>query len=152
MNLKFLGILCVCVHAKAKCFFYFWNPVKSNRKTKIKHFNFFFFFNEVLLSSSIHSYAVLHCNSFSSTATILDCLELRYRVRWPHTLILDDASLASYSRVWCFRASLYHSLWAADDVFCHLSSFSKSSSASILCQVHSTCTGICQVHSTCTSL
>nr|XP_045604583.1 gamma-tubulin complex component 6-like isoform X2 [Procambarus clarkii] len=60
-------------------------------------------------------------STFTHTTSVVDCLELRYHVRWPHTLILDDATLASYSRVWNFLASLHYSIWAADDLFCHLS-------------------------------
>ncbi|XP_042215461.1 gamma-tubulin complex component 6-like isoform X2 [Homarus americanus] len=59
--------------------------------------------------------------SFTHAASVVDCLELRYHVRWPHTLILDDTTLASYSRVWTFLASLHYSILAADDLFRHLS-------------------------------
>ncbi|XP_071534199.1 gamma-tubulin complex component 6 isoform X3 [Panulirus ornatus] len=63
--------------------------------------------------------------AFTYAISIVDCLELRYRVQWPHTLILDDTTLASYSRVWTFLASLHQSIWAADDLFSHTSFLSR---------------------------
>ncbi|XP_047498334.1 gamma-tubulin complex component 6-like isoform X2 [Penaeus chinensis] len=72
------------------------------------------------------SFAITNIPSvFTHQTSILDCLELRYHVRWPHTLILDSAVLASYSRLWTFLASLHHSIWAADDLFRHTMSLSR---------------------------
>nr|XP_027224775.1 gamma-tubulin complex component 6-like [Penaeus vannamei] len=72
------------------------------------------------------SFAITNIPSvFTHQTSILDCLELRYHVRWPHTLILDNAVLASYSRLWTFLASLHHSIWAADDLFRHTMSLSR---------------------------
>ncbi|XP_063885450.1 gamma-tubulin complex component 6-like isoform X3 [Scylla paramamosain] len=59
--------------------------------------------------------------AFSHNSSVVDCLELRYRVTWPHNLVLDDSTLASYSRVWSFLASLHHVIWASDNLFIHIS-------------------------------
>lgn len=80
--------------------------------------------------------------AFTHTTSVVDCLDLRYHVCWPHTLILDDAILASYSQVWNFLASLHYSIWTADDLFHHLSSLSRQDKAShfLKCsQYHKVC-------------
>lgn len=59
--------------------------------------------------------------AFSHNSSVVDCLELRYHVTWPHNLVLDDSTLASYSRVWSFLASLHHVIWASDNLFIHIS-------------------------------
>lgn len=63
--------------------------------------------------------------AFTHSTSVVDCLELRYRVSWPHNLVLDDSTLASYSRVWSFLASLHHTIWASDNLFVHISFLSR---------------------------
>lgn len=86
---------------------------------------------------------------FTSQANILNCLELRYRVKWPHTLILDDAVLDMYSRLWKFLASLHYSIWAAADIYCYTTyiSHEDTTGAIVKCaQFHKICLYTHQMH------
>ncbi|KAG0728096.1 putative protein in type-1 retrotransposable element R1DM [Chionoecetes opilio] len=62
---------------------------------------------------------------FGVVASVVECLELQYRVSWPHSLILDAPALAAYSRVWGFLAALHHAIWASDNLFSHTSFLSR---------------------------
>ncbi|XP_050715937.1 gamma-tubulin complex component 6-like isoform X10 [Eriocheir sinensis] len=80
--------------------------------------------------------------TFTHTTSIVDCLELRYRVSWPHNLILDNNNLTSYSRVWSFLASLHHAIWASDNLFCHTAFLSRQDKEGLLSrssQFHQLC-------------
>ncbi|MPC29295.1 Gamma-tubulin complex component 6 [Portunus trituberculatus] len=80
--------------------------------------------------------------AFSHNSSVVDCLELRYRVTWPHNLVLDDSTLASYSRVWSFLASLHHVIWASDNLFIHISFLNRQDKESRLSrspQFHQLC-------------
>ncbi|XP_068200196.1 gamma-tubulin complex component 6-like isoform X2 [Palaemon carinicauda] len=86
---------------------------------------------------------------FTSQTNILNCLELRYRVKWPHTLILDDAVMDLYSRLWKFLASLHYSIWAAADIYCYTTSISHEDTAGTIvkcAQFHQICLYTHQMH------
>ncbi|XP_076032249.1 gamma-tubulin complex component 6-like isoform X2 [Oratosquilla oratoria] len=69
---------------------------------------------------------VFNCQSASS----FECVELQYRVNWPHNLIIDDQVQATYSRVWRFLVSFRYTMWASMDIYKHLTTLYRQSKAS----------------------
>ncbi|KAK4323217.1 hypothetical protein Pmani_006068 [Petrolisthes manimaculis] len=96
------------------------------------------------------SFAVLSIpRAFTKPGKVLECLELRYHVGWPHTLILDDSSLKAYSQVWVFLARLHHAVWASDTLFSHISSLGREDKDGTLSrspQFHQICLFRHQIH------
>ena len=54
----------------------------------------------------------------------LDLIELRYSIKWPLTIILDDEALAIYSTISKFLSRLRQVMWTIEDSFTYMSALS----------------------------
>ncbi|KAE8616047.1 hypothetical protein XENTR_v10008704 [Xenopus tropicalis] len=58
---------------------------------------------------------------FTPTAPdALSCLELKYKVDWPLNIVITDACMNKYSRIFSFLLQLKHMVWTLRDVWFHL--------------------------------
>ncbi|XP_069832922.1 gamma-tubulin complex component 6 [Dendropsophus ebraccatus] len=58
---------------------------------------------------------------FTPTAPdTLSCLELRYKVDWPLNIVITDACINKYNKVFSFLLQLKHMVWTLRDVWFHL--------------------------------
>ena len=61
------------------------------------------------------------CLSLSFTAPrALDCLALSYKVTWPVNVVITEACLGAYSRVFTFLLQLKRAIWTLKDIWLRL--------------------------------